>query len=180
MKKIENINKIVLLNNVCLNRDIHNKKFYKFITIETNNDVYICDLTNGIDYSNISREDKNIALLIDLTEIYALYNYNESSYQSEIEFENIESIILHIKATLKNEFNGSILKRKVDIIEFKDKNDNKFFLLPKASELYMRNKIYGIKDSKKKIPLFIKDEKIDLDMKIIDKYVVSVQNLKLK
>lgn len=177
MKKIENINKIVLLNNVCLNKDIHNKKFYKFITIETNNDVYICDLTNGIDYSNISREDKNIALFIDLTEIYALYNYNESSYQSEIEFENIESIILHIKATLKNEFNGLILKRKVDIIEFKDKNDNKFFLLPKASELYMRNKIYGIIDGKKEIIIFDKDKKIDFDIKIFDKYVASVENL---
>ena len=174
---IKQIKNISVLFNVCLNKDVKKKKFFTFITIETDDNILIYDCSNGIDYSNI--DEKNVAIIQELSKIYTLYSHEEDDYQSEIEFGPLDTIKIYKNAKLENLYSGLKSNFKRDIIEFKDIYDNKLFISHHLNEIDMRNNSYKISDeyAKEPITIFEKNKSININPKIFKNKLFDLSKL---
>lgn len=149
MKKntIKNIKSIDILTNVCMEEDVYKKEFNTYLVIEMERDKLIYNLTHGKDYS--FKKNKNIALIQRVTEIHNLYTQDNKQFQSEIDFYELDSIKVYKNAKLINKFNDLERGYKTDIIEFKDINNNKFYISSPTNKLYIRDNIYDVEQNKK-------------------------------
>ena len=151
-RNMNHVEEVAFLSNVCLNKDVKKKEFYNFLVINTEDDIFIYDLSNGIDYSNY--KDKQIAFIKEMSDVNVLYEVKDNHYQEELEIGPMDTIKIYKKAKIVNLFNNEKTDSKKGIIEFKDIYDNKIFLSYYTNEIYMRNNHYDI-DSYKGKPLIL-------------------------
>ena len=132
--KLKNIERIDILNDSCIWKDINEKELYNCLVIAMkNNKQLIYNLNKGIDYS--FEFNKRIYIQEDITNIYNFYESDVNAYY-ELDFYELESIKLYKNIRLKNIDNND-LSCKTNLIEFKDIKNNRFYILYLTNEIFL-------------------------------------------
>lgn len=167
--KVKNIERIDILTNVCINKDIPKKEFYTCLVVAMeNNKQLVYNLTNGLDYS--FERYKKLSIQEDKIIIYNFYESEFREEDYEIEFYELESIKLLKNIKLKK-INTNKLSLKTNLIEFKDIKNNKFYISYLTNELYINKNNYEIinKNNTHIYNLYQKNNYIEIDFKIFEK-----------
>lgn len=174
---IKRIKSIDIFTNVCLNKDIKKKEFYTFLIVSMENDSLVYNLNNGKDYSKLKQ--KNIAIIDGLTVKRNLYKFDNRQYQAEMDFSELQSIQLYKNARLINKYNEYSPNYSMDLIEFKDSNNNTFFISHHLNKIFIRNNIFDIKNKNKCkcYTIFKKNANNNLDFKILDSIKFNILKL---
>ena len=163
--KLKNIERIDILTDSCIWKDINEKELYNCLVIAMkNNKQLIYNLNKSIDYSFES--NKRIYIQEDITNIYNFYESDVNAYY-ELDFYELESIKLYKNIRLKKIDNND-LSCKTNLIEFKDINNNKFYISYLSNEIFISEKDYQVIRQKntKTHNIYIKDSNIELDFSI--------------
>lgn len=117
----------------------------------------ILDITNGIDMSN---NDNLQITKTNNTKEKVLYTCNDSD-EENIDICNIKSVTLHKNVDIYNKLTDEEIDSS-DYIEFKDLNNNTFYIDILFNIIYKRNNIY-IKNNNKSKELLLFKENIKLN-----------------
>ncbi len=117
----------------------------------------ILDITNGIDMSN---NDNLQITKTNNTKEKVLYTCNDSD-EENIDICNIKSVTLHKNVDIYNKLTNEEIDSS-DYIEFKDLNNNTFYIDILFNIIYKRNNIY-IKNNNKSKELLLFKENIKLN-----------------
>ena len=117
----------------------------------------ILDITNGIDMSN---NDNLQITKTNNTKEKVLYTRNDSD-EENIDICNIKSVTLHKNVDIYNKLTNEEIDSS-DYIEFKDLNNNTFYIDILFNIIYKRNNIY-IKNNNKSKELLLFKENIKLN-----------------
>lgn len=117
----------------------------------------ILDITNGIDISN---NDNLQITKTNNTKEKVLYTCNDSD-EENIDICNIKSVTLHKNVDIYNKLTDEEIDSS-DYIEFKDLNNNTFYIDILFNIIYKRNNIY-IKNNNKSKELLLFKENIKLN-----------------
>lgn len=117
----------------------------------------ILDITNGIDMSN---NDNLQITKTNNTKEKILYTCNDSD-EENIDICNIKSVTLHKNVDIYNKLTNEEIDSS-DYIEFKDLNNNTFYIDILFNIIYKRNNIY-IKNNNKSKELLLFKENIKLN-----------------
>ena len=126
--------------------------------------IIILDITNGIDMSNYD----NLHIIMDnnITKEKVLYTCNNDNTEEDINICNIKSVIFHKNVDIHNKLTNEEIDSS-DYIEFKDLNNNSFYIDILFNKIYKRNNIYIKNNNKsKELLLFKENTKLNYTDKI--------------
>ena len=152
-KKINKVTKLSFIKNI-----MSYGNTIDVLILDVNQVPYIIlDITNGIDMSN---NDNLQITKTNNTKEKILYACNDSDKEN-IEICNIKSVTLHKNVDIYNKLTNEEIDSS-DYIEFKDLNNNTFYIDILFNIIYKRNNIY-IKNNNKSKELLLFKENIKLN-----------------
>lgn len=152
-KKINKVTKLSFIKNITSYGNT-----IDVLILDVNQMPYIIlDITNGIDMSN---NDNLQITKTNNTKEKVLYTCNDSD-EENIDICNIKSVTLHKKVDIYNKLTDEEIDSS-DYIEFKDLNNNTFYIDILFNIIYKRNNIY-IKNNNKSKELLLFKENIKLN-----------------
>lgn len=152
-KKINKVTKLSFIKNITSYGNT-----IDVLILDVNQMSYIIlDITNGIDMSN---NDNLQITKTNNTKEKVLYTCNDSD-EENIDICNIKSVTLHKNVDIYNKLTNEEIDSS-DYIEFKDLNNNTFYIDILFNIIYKRNNIY-IKNNNKSKELLLFKENIKLN-----------------
>lgn len=152
-KKINKVTKLSFIKNI-----MSYGNTIDVLILDVNQVPYIIlDITNGIDMSN---NDNLQITKTNNTKEKVLYTCNDSD-EENIDICNIKSVTLHKNVDIYNKLTDEEIDSS-DYIEFKDLNNNTFYIDILFNIIYKRNNIY-IKNNNKSKELLLFKENIKLN-----------------
>lgn len=152
-KKINKVTKLSFIKNI-----MSYGNTIDVLILDVNQMSYIIlDITNGIDMSN---NDNLQITKTNNTKEKVLYTCNDSD-EENIDICNIKSVTLHKNVDIYNKLTDEEIDSS-DYIEFKDLNNNTFYIDILFNIIYKRNNIY-IKNNNKSKELLLFKENIKLN-----------------
>lgn len=152
-KKINKVTKLSFIKNI-----MSYGNTIDVLILDVNQVPYIIlDITNGIDMSN---NDNLQITKTNNTKEKVLYTCNDSD-EENIDICNIKSVTLHKNVDIYNKLTNEEIDSS-DYIEFKDLNNNTFYIDILFNIIYKRNNIY-IKNNNKSKDLLLFKENIKLN-----------------
>ncbi len=152
-KKINKVTKLSFIKNI-----MSYGNTIDVLILDVNQVPYIIlDITNGIDMSN---NDNLQITKTNNTKEKVLYTRNDSD-EENIDICNIKSVTLHKNDDIYNKLTNEEIDSS-DYIEFKDLNNNTFYIDILFNIIYKRNNIY-IKNNNKSKELLLFKENIKLN-----------------
>lgn len=152
-KKINKVTKLSFIKNI-----MSYGNTIDVLILDVNQIPYIIlDITNGIDMSN---NDNLQITKTNNTKEKVLYTCNDSD-EENIDICNIKSVTLHKNVDIYNKLTDEEIDSS-DYIEFKDLNNNTFYIDILFNIIYKRNNIY-IKNNNKSKELLLFKENIKLN-----------------
>lgn len=152
-KKINKVTKLSFIKNI-----MSYGNTIDVLILDVNQMPYIIlDITNGIDMSN---NDNLQITKTNNTKEKVLYTRNDSD-EENIDICNIKSVTLHKNVDIYNKLTNEEIDSS-DYIEFKDLNNNTFYIDILFNIIYKRNNIY-IKNNNKSKELLLFKENIKLN-----------------
>lgn len=152
-KKINKVTKLSFIKNI-----MSYGNTIDVLILDVNQMPYIIlDITNGIDISN---NDNLQITKTNNTKEKVLYTCNDSD-EENIDICNIKSVTLHKNVDIYNKLTNEEIDSS-DYIEFKDLNNNTFYIDILFNIIYKRNNIY-IKNNNKSKELLLFKENIKLN-----------------
>lgn len=152
-KKINKVTKLSFIKNI-----MSYGNTIDVLIIDVNQMPYIIlDITNGIDMSN---NDNLQITKTNNTKEKVLYTCNDNDEET-IDICNIKSVTLHKNVDIYNKLTNEEIDSS-DYIEFKDLNNNTFYIDILFNIIYKRNNIY-IKNNNKSKELLLFKENIKLN-----------------
>lgn len=152
-KKINKVTKLSFIKNITSYGNT-----IDVLILDVNQMPYIIlDITNGIDMSN---NDNLQITKTNNTREKVLYTCNDSD-EENIDICNIKSVTLHKNVDIYNKLTDEEIDSS-DYIEFKDLNNNTFYIDILFNIIYKRNNIY-IKNNNKSKELLLFKENIKLN-----------------
>lgn len=152
-KKINKVTKLSFIKNI-----MSYGNTIDVLILDVNQMPYIIlDITNGIDMSN---NDNLQITKTNNTKEKVLYTCNDSD-EENIDICNIKSVTLHKNVDIYNKLTNEEIDSS-DYIEFKDLNNNTFYIDILFNIIYKRNNIY-IKNNNKSKELLLFKENIKLN-----------------
>lgn len=152
-KKINKVTKLSFIKNITSYGNT-----IDVLILDVNQVPYIIlDITNGIDMSN---NDNLQITKTNNTKEKVLYTCNDSD-EENIDICNIKSVTLHKNVDIYNKLTDEEIDSS-DYIEFKDLNNNTFYIDILFNIIYKRNNIY-IKNNNKSKELLLFKENIKLN-----------------
>lgn len=152
-KKINKVTKLSFIKNI-----MSYGNTIDVLILDVNQVPYIIlDITNGIDMSN---NDNLQITKTNNTKEKVLYTCNDSD-EENIDICNIKSVTLHKNVDIYNKLTNEEIDSS-DYIEFKDLNNNTFYIDILFNIIYKRNNIY-IKNNNKSKELLLFKENIKLN-----------------
>lgn len=152
-KKINKVTKLSFIKNI-----MSYGNTIDVLILDVNQVPYIIlDITNGIDMSN---NDNLQITKTNNTKEKVLYTCNDSD-EENIDICNIKSVTLHKNVDICNKLTDEEIDSS-DYIEFKDLNNNTFYIDILFNIIYKRNNIY-IKNNNKSKELLLFKENIKLN-----------------
>lgn len=126
--------------------------------------IIILDITNGIDMSNY--DNLHITMDNNITKEKVIYTCNNDNTEEDINICNIKSVTLHKNVDIYNKLTNEEIDSS-DYIEFKDLNNNSFYIDILFNKIYKRNNIYIKNNNKsKELLLFKENTKLNYTDKI--------------
>ena len=152
-KKINKVTKLSFIKNI-----MSYGNTIDVLILDVNQVPYIIlDITNGLDMSN---NDNLQITKTNNTKEKVLYTCNDSD-EENIDICNIKSVTLHKNVDIYNKLTNEEIDSS-DYIEFKDLNNNTFYIDILFNIIYKRNNIY-IKNNNKSKELLLFKENIKLN-----------------
>lgn len=152
-KKINKVTKLSFIKNITSYGNT-----IDVLILDVNQMPYIIlDITNGLDMSN---NDNLQITKTNNTKEKVLYTCNDSD-EENIDICNIKSVTLHKNVDIYNKLTNEEIDSS-DYIEFKDLNNNTFYIDILFNIIYKRNNIY-IKNNNKSKELLLFKENIKLN-----------------
>ena len=152
-KKINKVTKLSFIKNI-----MSYGNTIDVLILDVNQMPYIIlDITNGIDMSN---NDNLQITKTNNTKEKVLYTCNDSD-EENIDICNIKSVTLHKNVDIYNKLTNEEIDSS-DYVEFKDLNNNTFYIDILFNIIYKRNNIY-IKNNNKSKELLLFKENIKLN-----------------
>lgn len=153
-KKINKVTKLSFIKNI-----MSYGNTIDVLILDVNQVPYIIlDITNGIDMSN---NDNLQITKTNNTKEKVLYTCNDSD-EENIDICNIKSVTLHKNVDIYNKLTDEEIDSS-DYIEFKDLNNNTFYIDILFNIIYKRNNIYIKNNNKSKELLLLFKENIKLN-----------------
>lgn len=156
-KLVRDIKKIIFIKDAYLGRRYFSKQFNSFVVVEDKAGICLMyNVTTGEDHSfDFNRE---IHIIEDVSEIVTLYDYNSNDFQSKMDIGYMNSICLYEDIILKNVYTG-ISYDKSSYIEFRDKQENVFYVDILLNKLYFRNNCYDLVDKESYEPIVLFEDR---------------------
>lgn len=168
-KKINKVTKLSFIKNI-----MSYGNTIDVLILDVNQVPYIIlDITNGIDMSN---NDNLQITKTNNTKEKVLYTCNDSD-EENIDICNIKSVTLHKNVDIYNKLTNEEIDSS-DHIEFKDLNNNTFYIDILFNIIYKRNNIYiKNKNKSKELLLFKENIKLNYTNKIFTNKKFNIMKL---